>query len=71
LVSRLARSFCHADAAVPARGNKERNAACHVRLDLSTQRPQLLSVERPQEQRQDDQIQEDVGRCFEALRRES
>jgi membrane fusion protein (multidrug efflux system) len=37
---------------VPARGNEELNAASHVRLDLGTERFQLLSVEPPQEERQ-------------------
>ena len=58
------------DAVMPARGNKECNAARHVRPDLGMQDLELLSVQRRYEQGQDDEIDEEARCCLKALRSE-
>src|SRR6202043_4250830 len=58
------------DAAMPAGGKKEGNAARHVRLDLRVQHLELLSVERPYEQGPDDNSAEEARCCRKALRSE-
>lgn len=58
------------DAAVPASGKKESNAACHVRLNLRTQLLELLAEQRSQHQGEEDHILEEPRRCCQALRGE-
>src|SRR5258706_16174158 len=68
--ARQSESVKSGNAGMPARRNKESNAARHVRPDLRVQDLELLSEQRPQEQGQDDKIEEDARCCREALWRE-
>src|SRR5260370_39265125 len=58
------------DAAVPASGKKESDAARHVRLNLRTQLLELLAEKRSQHQGEEDHILEESRRYCQALRGE-
>src|SRR4029077_19057196 len=55
---------------VPAGGEKERNAARHVRVDLCLQRLEGYLEQRPKQHRHSDEIKEEPRRRCEALRGE-
>jgi hypothetical protein len=55
---------------VSAGGEKESNAAGHVWANLRTQRLELLSEQRSQQEGKEDQILEESRRCCQALRGE-
>src|SRR5262249_15324249 len=58
------------DTEVPTARNKETNTARHVRADLRAQGDEILSQQRPQQQRQENNIEKDSRGRLEVIRRE-